>query len=346
MISISNLVKKHDNSDTPLFNGLCCEIKEGEAISIIGPTGSGKSTLLQLIAGLDRHYTGSITIDKGVRLGMVFQQFNLFGHLTVLENVCLGPRKILKLPEEEVQRRAFKTLRLVGVAEKINSYPSELSGGEKQRVAIARTLAMKPDIVLLDEPTSALDPTMVSEVQAVIRKLVQKGYTLIIISHDMKFVREISSRVLFISEGVIYEDGTPEQIFENPQKPLTQAFIHNTRSICFDIYSRDYDLYKFNGKIEWFCSRYELGKMYTSIELVIEEMLTNILPFTGDISIRVEYSRAKSTCLVEFVQKGCQKSILNAEDADELSLMIINGLCSEISETVEEPGVRINLTIQ
>jgi polar amino acid transport system ATP-binding protein len=225
MITVRHLKKAYSNA-VPLTD-VNLEVKKGEIISVIGPSGSGKSTLLRCINMLEKPTSGEIIVDgemitaKGAdifrirrKMGMAFQSFNLFSHMMVIDNIMLGPVDILKMSRQEAYDEGMRLLTSVGLAEKALSYPDELSGGQKQRVAIARALAMKPEIILFDEPTSALDPTMVGEVLSVIRTLAQEGLTMMIVTHEMKFARDVSTRVLYMDEGVIYEDGTPEQIFE------------------------------------------------------------------------------------------------------------------------------------
>ncbi|WP_340123585.1 amino acid ABC transporter ATP-binding protein [Methylobacter svalbardensis] len=227
MIKIEHLSKKF--GDLVVLKDITTEIKTGEVVTIIGPSGTGKSTLLRCLNLLEVPSGGSIYIngvdilDKNTdvaqirqKMNMVFQSFNLFSHLSVLENLTLGPIKLQGISEQEAQAKALELLRLVGLAEKAGNYPDELSGGQQQRVAIARCLAMEPEIILFDEPTSALDPTMIREVLSVIRRLAKEGMTMAIVTHEMDFARDVSNRVLYMDEGIIYEEGPPEQIFENP----------------------------------------------------------------------------------------------------------------------------------
>ncbi|HIW21171.1 MAG TPA: amino acid ABC transporter ATP-binding protein [Candidatus Dorea intestinavium] len=216
------------------------EIYEGEVVSIIGPSGSGKSTLLRCLNLLERPTSGKV-IFKGLdlagkkikvnkhrqRIGMVFQQFNVFPHLTVLENITLAPILEKGIPKIEAEKEAAKLLERVNLADKINEYPTRLSGGQKQRLAIVRALAMQPKVMLFDEPTSALDPEMVKEVLEVIKDLAKSGMTIVIVTHEMSFAKEISDRVFFMAEGVIQEQGTPQELFLRPQKQRTRDFLSN-----------------------------------------------------------------------------------------------------------------------
>ncbi len=236
ILEIKNLSISFDN--TTIIDDISLNVKKGEIISIIGPSGSGKSTLLKCINLLNIPDTGEI-IFNGTniltsfnkvnqirsKIGMVFQSFNLFNNMNVLKNCIIGPTKILKIKKNEAELEALRLLDLVGMKEFKNAKVATLSGGQRQRVAIARCLAMKPDIILFDEPTSALDPEMVGEVLDVIKKLTNDGITLIIVTHEMAFAKEISDRVIFMSDGKIVEDGTPSEIFDNPKNERTKSFL-------------------------------------------------------------------------------------------------------------------------
>lgn len=236
MIKVDNLHKYF--GELEVLKGVNNEIKRGEVVCVIGPSGSGKSTFLRCLNLLEIPTKGEITIDgipamenlKNIdrlrtRVGMVFQQFNLFPNMTVLRNITLGPIKVLKKSEQEAEKTARTLLERVGLADKVDAYPSRLSGGQKQRVAIARALAMNPEVILFDEPTSALDPEMVGEVLEVIKQLARDGMTMVIVTHEMGFAREVSSRVLYMDQGIIYEEGPPEQLFGHPRNPRTQEFL-------------------------------------------------------------------------------------------------------------------------
>lgn len=236
MIHINNLQKQF--GDIHVLRGITCDIQEKEVISIIGPSGSGKSTFLRCINGLEDITSGEIEVngfkvhDPKINInrlresvGMVFQRFNLFPHMTVLENLILAPRDVKNIAKTDAITKAESLLIKVGLIDKIDAYPSQLSGGQQQRVAIARALMMDPKVMLFDEPTSALDPELVGEVLAVMKSLAQEGMTMVVVTHEMGFAREMSSRVIFIDQGIIQEQGSPEQIFKNPQNERTQLFL-------------------------------------------------------------------------------------------------------------------------
>ncbi len=221
-----------------VLKGITTEIHKGEVVVIIGPSGSGKSTFLRTLNLLEEPTGGKIYFE-GVditdpkininkhrqKMGMVFQQFNLFPHMTVLKNMTLAPMKLLKLSKADAEKRATELLDRVGLADRANAYPNQLSGGQKQRVAIVRALCMQPDVMLFDEPTSALDPEMVGEVLGVMKKLADDGMTMAVVTHEMGFAREVADRVLFIDEGIIMEEGTPEEVFGNPKSPRLKDFL-------------------------------------------------------------------------------------------------------------------------
>ncbi|MBR2806599.1 MAG: amino acid ABC transporter ATP-binding protein [Oscillospiraceae bacterium] len=221
-----------------VLKGIDEKIYKGEVVTIIGPSGGGKSTFLRCLNMLEEPTEGKvffegeeldpkkIDIDKHrQKIGMVFQQFNVFPHMTVLDNITIAPTLEKKVPKEEAEKKAMELLKMVGLEDKVNEYPGKLSGGQKQRLAIVRALAMEPDVMLFDEPTSALDPEMVKGVLDVIQKLAESGMTCVIVTHEMGFCKKVSDRVLFIDDGIIAESGTPQELFEHPKNPRTQAFL-------------------------------------------------------------------------------------------------------------------------
>ena len=235
MIDIENLRKSF--GDVEVLKGIDLTIKEKEVVVIIGPSGSGKSTLLRCMNYLEEPTSGKVSVDGIVldgeaninkvreEVGMVFQRFNLFPHRTVLDNIMLAPIKVRHITKAEAEDTARKLLARVGLADKADAYPSQLSGGQQQRVAIARALAMKPKVMLFDEPTSALDPEMVGEVLDVMRKLAEEGMTMVIVTHEMGFAREVGDRLLFVDDGRIIEQGDPKEVFEHPQEERTRLFL-------------------------------------------------------------------------------------------------------------------------
>lgn len=236
VIKINGLVKEFGN--LKVLKGITTEVKEGEVISIIGPSGSGKSTFLRCINKLEEASSGELFIngqnilDKKVdinkvreEVGMVFQHFNLFPHKTVLENITLGPTKLKKMSQDEANKLGIELLAKVGLSDKASVYPNKLSGGQKQRVAIARALAMNPKIILFDEPTSALDPEMIGEVLEVMKDLAKEGMTMLVVTHEMGFARNVGNRVFFMDQGIILEDAKPSEIFENPKEARTKEFL-------------------------------------------------------------------------------------------------------------------------
>lgn len=236
MIYVKDLHKTYGENE--VLKGIDEHISKGEVLVVIGPSGSGKSTFLRCLNLLEIPTKGQITFEgqditskstdiNKVRekMGMVFQQFNLFPHKTVMENICMAPIKVKKVSKEEAEKKATDLLKKVGLLDKADVYPASLSGGQKQRIAIARALAMEPDVMLFDEPTSALDPEMVGEVLNVMKNLAKDGMTMVVVTHEMGFAREVGDRILFVDQGKILEEGTPEEVFENPKNPRTIDFL-------------------------------------------------------------------------------------------------------------------------
>lgn len=236
ILEVKDLYKSFDGHE--VLKGITTTIRRGDVLALIGPSGCGKSTflrslnLLEIPTGGHVLFEGTDMTDKSVdinhvreKIGMVFQQFNLFPNMTILENIMLAPVKLGKMTKEEAEAKAKELLLRIGLSDKADAYPSQLSGGQKQRIAIVRSLAMNPDIILFDEPTSALDPEMVGEVLNVMKELAEDGMTMVVVTHEMGFAREVANRVMFINDGVIQEENTPKEIFENPQSPRLQEFL-------------------------------------------------------------------------------------------------------------------------
>lgn len=236
ILEVKDLKKSFDGQE--VLKGISTTIHKGDVLALIGPSGCGKSTFLRSLNLLEEPtgghvlFEGTDLTDKSVdinkvreKIGMVFQQFNLFPNMTIKENIMLAPVKLGKMSKEEAQKKAEELLARIGLSDKADSYPAQLSGGQKQRIAIIRSLAMNPDIILFDEPTSALDPEMVGEVLSVMKELAQDGMTMVVVTHEMGFAREVANRVMFINDGVIQEEGAPEEVFRNPKSPRLKEFL-------------------------------------------------------------------------------------------------------------------------
>jgi polar amino acid transport system ATP-binding protein len=361
MIKVEHLSKKY--GDLTVLKDISTEIKKGEVVSIIGPSGTGKSTFLRCLNLLDQPTSGSISIDGEdildkktntakirQKMNMVFQSFNLFSHLSVLENLTLAPIKLKDISKAEAEKKSMELLRLVGLAEKADNYPDELSGGQKQRVAIARCLAMEPEIILFDEPTSALDPTMVSEVLSVIRRLAKEGMTMAIVTHEMAFARDVSNRVFFMDQGLIYEEGSPEQIFDAPQKERTKAFINRIRNLVFNIQSQDFDLYALNAEVELFCEKQFLAKkLRDHLLLIIEELIIIYQPNLGNVKLRLTIAYSEKTEVLELKGEadGEPFNFLESKNLpDELGLNLIKSFSNKIDYSWENNMNLFNIVIK
>ena len=355
MIKIEHLKKEYPNV-TPLKD-VSVEIRDGDVISVIGPSGTGKSTLLRCINQLEKPTSGKVWVDDveitdkkcdiskvRQKMGMVFQSFNLFGHLTVIENIMLSPMDLLGKSKQEAYDEGMRLLRTVGLAEKALNYPDELSGGQKQRIAIARTLAMDPDVILLDEPTSALDPTMVGEVQAVIRDLAKTGKTMMIVTHEMNFARAISNRIFYMDEGGIYEDGTPEQIFDHPQRENTRRFIKKLKVLELNIESRDYDFLGMAGEIMNYCNRNQIApKLANRINLAFEET-SQLLVATLEqplVQAVCEYSEQTEDAEWTFHYAGPRMDLTRTDD--DIALSVLKGMTEDMAYTWQEDDALPNI---
>lgn len=342
LLKIEHLKKTFENV-TPIED-LSLEVNDGDVISVIGPSGTGKSTLLRCINQLTEPTSGTVIFDGEVitdpncdiakvrqKMGMVFQSFNLFADLTIIENIIVAPMKLLKKSKEEAAEEGMRLLKRIGLEDKANQFPDTLSGGQKQRVAIARAVAMKPKILLFDEPTSALDPTMISEVLGLIRALANDGMTMMVVTHEMKFARDVSTRVLYLDEGGIYEDGTPEQIFEHPEKEKTRKFIKRLRTMELNIdSSSNFDFYGVLSTIEDFGRLNMLSpKKVMNLQLIFEEMMqiiTSHMEETGEknlIHFGIEHSESTGQTKVAIVYGGEEFSPLT--DNENLSVKLVKG---------------------
>ena len=350
-VRLSHLKKSYGSLD--VLRDINTEVHRGEVISIIGPSGTGKSTFLRCLNLLEQPTGGSIIVDgediltKGYpinmlrqKMGMVFQSFNLFEHKTVLENVIFAPCQLRHEPEEEARKEGLALLRKVGLAEKADVYPSSLSGGQKQRVAIARALAMKPDVILFDEPTSALDPTMVGEVLSVIRQLAKEGMTMLIVTHEMKFAHDVSTRIFFMYDGYIHEDGTPEQIFENPVHSATKAFIQRIRKEVFEIEGPDFDFLGMHSAMGAFCHKYGIAEKLETAERLTDHMLDGPMAQYRPITVRITHSEQSGVTALDFMVEQMTATPLTDAHRSELS-----GQCKQVIEEPTKRGFRVKLII-
>lgn len=358
MIVIRNLRKEYPNI-TPLQN-VNAEIKKGDVISIIGPSGTGKSTLLRCINRLETPTSGEILVDgvdicakkadlPGLRrkMGMVFQSFNLFGHMSIIENLMRAPMDLLRKSKREAYDCGMELLQTVGLASKAENYPDELSGGQKQRVAIARALAMEPEILLFDEPTSALDPTMVGEVLSVIKRLADSGLTMLIVTHEMNFAKNVSNRVFYMDEGIIYEDGTPQQIFDDPKKEKTRRFIRQLKVLSLIIDRSDFDFPAINSSLEEFGRKQMMPqRQIYRTQLVFEELVMQRLvneKNIGKIHMDVEYSEKEDSVDMIFRYGGEKLGL--PDDEKDLTAITLRGVTKSISHKYDGNENVLVLTI-
>ena len=360
MIRVENLTKTFGQQT--VLSGINAEIRAGEVVSIIGPSGTGKSTFLRCLNLLDRPTGGKIFVDgkdllaRGTdvaavrqKMNMVFQSFNLFPHLSALGNLTLAPVHLKKVAREMAEHEAIELLRMVGMAEKRHHFPDQLSGGQRQRVAIARCLAMKPEVILFDEPTSALDPTMVGEVLSVIRRLASQGMTMVIVTHEMDFARDVSNRVFYMDEGGIYEEGTPQQIFENPQKPRTIAFVNRQRTYERRVLSPDFDLYEIHAEIEAFCDKHFLfhtarHNLLLAVEEVLELSRARLGP--SGLLITLTHSEKTGGLSASFAGDAAYPNVLEQHNTDELTKRLVASLAQEITFAVTPSQATLKLRLK
>ena len=344
MIEIKHLRKEYETI-TPIKD-LSLTINEGDVISIIGPSGTGKSTLLRMINLLEKPTSGEIFVDGkdiikeglkssdvGGKIVMVFQSFNLFNHLTVLENVTFAPIKLKHIDPKEAYKKAMSLLEDVGLAGFAFSYPSQLSGGQKQRAAIARAIAMDPEVILFDEPTSALDPTMTGEIELVIKRLATKGYTMLLVTHNMDFAESVANRVIYLDEGGIYEDGSPNQIFHHPKREKTKVFVKQLKSFYGDIDPSKYDHMDLYTKLNAYIYQSEFTKdLEKKTKAIFEELCVQIVSSlygpNSSANFEVSYSQNSKKVHLTLTYKNIDINLDNKEFA--VSTKIIKHYADEI----------------
>ena len=364
MIEVTGLRKQF--GDLVVLRSIDVHVRTGECVAIIGPSGSGKSVFLRSLAMLETPDGGAIRINGTditqketnlnrirEKMGMVYQGFHLFSHLNVLDNVTLAPRWVKKLDKKAAEKKAMDLLSMVGLVDKAQSYPHQLSGGQQQRVAIARCLAMEPEIMLFDEPTSALDPAMTSEVLAIMRKLTGMGLTMLIVTHEMGFARDLADRVLYLDEGRVYEEGTPKEIFDNPQKEKTRAFISRLKTFIYEIHSIGFDMTAMNARIEVFCRKYNIPtpKIY-SVQLILEEMIMEIFKqcyaaSQPDIELTVAYAEGNDEISIGLTYKADEfNPFANAADGmDGLGMVLVKKSSKRQGHSFADAPNRINIIL-
>jgi polar amino acid transport system ATP-binding protein len=363
LIEVKGLKKSFGSLE--VIKGIDLTVEQGERIAIIGGSGCGKSVFLRSLCLLEKPDAGQILIDgqeitaKGANvdqirrsMGMVFQKFHLFSEMDVMDNLCLAPMRLKGMSRQDAEKKAMDLLSKVGLASRAHDWPTVLSGGQQQRIAICRCLMMEPKVLLFDEPTSALDPTMVGEVLAVIRMLAKRDMSMLIVTHEMNFAREVASRVLFFADGTIYEQGTPEEIFDNPKREKTISFINKIKYFSFDIRTRDFDLMQMQGGIQTFGEKYgltprEIYRLQICCEELIAELLNHAYPPEAAmvfIHLDVSYAEADRTTRILL---NCAGEAFNPlEQADEgLGVTILKKMAQRIDYTWDEGMNRISISL-
>ena len=363
LIEVKGLKKSFGSLE--VLKGVDLSVEQGERIAIIGGSGCGKSVFLRSLSLLEKPDAGQVFIDgreitaaRGRQvdeirrsLGMVFQRFNLFSEMDVMDNLCFAPTRIMKLPRRDAEEKAMELLSRVGLADRAHAWPTVLSGGQQQRIAICRCLMMEPKVLLFDEPTSALDPTMVGEVLAVIRMLAKRDMSMLIVTHEMNFAREVANRVLFFADGGIYEQGTPEEIFDAPKREKTVAFIHKIKFFSYEITRRRFDLMQLQGGIQNFGEKYGLDQKRTyrlqiCCEELIYEMLDHCYPGGNDVDLKLSVSHAESDGATR-LHLDCGGAAFNPfqQDDDGLGLTILKNMATRLDYRLENGRNTIDISL-
>ncbi|MBR5338149.1 MAG: amino acid ABC transporter ATP-binding protein [Lachnospiraceae bacterium] len=362
LIEVKGLKKSFGKLE--VIKGIDLTVEKGERIAIIGGSGCGKSVFLRSLCLLEKPDAGEIFIDgreitardadvDDIRrsMGMVFQKFHLFSEMDVMDNLCLAPVRLKKMPRAEAEAKAMELLAQVGLSSRAHAWPTVLSGGQQQRIAICRCLMMEPKVLLFDEPTSALDPTMVGEVLAVIRMLAKQDMSMLIVTHEMNFAREVAGRVLFLADGGIYEQGTPAEIFDSPKGEKTIAFVNKIKYFSYDIMEKAFDLMNMQGGIQVFGEKYGLNqrqihRLQICCEELIFEMMENCYPGTDkvDIHIEVTYAELDKTEKIFFSCGGKKHDPFDAADPG-LGVTILNKVAKHISHRYEKGINLVEITL-
>ena len=362
LIEVKGLCKSFDGLS--VLHDVDLTVEQGERIAIIGGSGCGKSVFLRSLERLHPIDAGQIFIDgqeitaKGAdvdqirrSMGMVYQKFHLFSEMDVLDNLCLAPVRLLGMSRQDAEKKAMELLSQVGLSSRAHAWPNVLSGGQQQRIAICRCLMMEPKVLLFDEPTSALDPTMVGEVLAVIRMLVKRDMTMLIVTHEMNFAREVATRVLFLADGGIYEQGTPEEIFDSPKREKTIAFIRKIKYFSFEITEKNFDLMQLQGGIQTFGEKYGLDKariyrLQICCEELVYEMLSHCYPETDEVNMHLDisYAEADKAMKIELSCGGAEYDPFCQED-DRLGVTILKRIAEKIDCSRKENSNCISIIL-
>ena len=349
LIEVKGLKKSFGSLD--VLKGIDLNVEDGERIAIIGGSGCGKSVFLRSLCLLEKPDAGQIIIDgreitaaKGAQvdeirrgMGMVFQKFHLFSEMDVMDNLCLAPIRLKGMSRQDAEKKAMELLEQVGLAARAHAWPTVLSGGQQQRIAICRCLMMEPKVLLFDEPTSALDPTMVGEVLAVIRMLAKRDLGMLIVTHEMNFAREVSDRVLFFADGGIYEQGTPSEIFDNPRREKTIAFINKIKYFAYEITERQFDLMQLLGGIQSFGEKYGLEqkrifRLQLCCEELIYELLEHCYPNREDVDLKLLVSHAEidGTTQIDIDCGGAAYNPFEQAEEDGLGVTILKNMAGRL----------------
>ena len=348
-----------------VLKGVDLTVEQGERIAIIGGSGCGKSVFLRSLCLLEKPDAGQVFIDgkeitaaKGGQvdeirrsMGMVFQKFHLFSEMDVMDNLCLAPTRIMKMSRDAAEQKAMELLAQVGLASRAHAWPTVLSGGQQQRIAICRCLMMEPKVLLFDEPTSALDPTMVGEVLAVIRMLAKRDLSMLIVTHEMNFAREVASRVLFFADGGIYEQGTPAEIFDAPKREKTISFINKIKYFTYEITRRDFDLMQMQGGIQNFGEKYGLDQKHTyrlqiCCEELIYELLDRCYPNRDDVDLKLTVTHAEADGTTK-IDIDCGGGAFNpfTQDEDGLGVTILKNMATRLDYRLEGGRNTIDISL-